>query len=121
MAMFMEMMTFIRAVRTGDWDLHLEATQLFLKYFFAHDMLDYTCMILVYLAEMEMVKETDPEIYQEFQKGNWVVNKIAKVATCAVGADHALEHVNRSMKVSGGLIGITLNPTARTKYFFDCT
>ena len=25
MAMVMEMMTFIRAVRTGDWDLHLEA------------------------------------------------------------------------------------------------
>ena len=121
MAMVMEMMTFIRAVRTGDWDLHLEAPQLFLKYFFAHDMLNYACMILVYLAEMEMVKETDPEIYQEFQKGNWVVNKIAKVAVCAVGPDHALEHVNRSMKVSGGLIGITLNPTARTKYFFDCT
>ena len=36
---------------------------------------------------------------------------------CAVGADNALEHVNRSMKVSGGLIGITLNPNARTKYF----
>ena len=104
MAMVMEMMTFIRAVRTGDWDLHLEAPQLFLKYFFAHDMLNYACMILVYLAEMEMVKETDPEIYQEFQKGNWVVNKNAKVASCAVGADHALEHVNRSMKVSGGLI-----------------
>ena len=28
-----------------------------------------------------------------------------------------LEHVNRSMKVSGGLVGITLNPNARTKYF----
>ena len=117
MAMVMEMMMFIRAVRTGDWDLHLEAVQLFVKYFFAHDMLNYACMIPVYLAEMEIVKETDREIYQEFQNGNWVVNKNAKVASCAVGADHALEHVNRSMKVSGGSIGITLNPTARTKYF----
>ena len=27
-------------------------------------------MIPVYLAEMEIVKETDPEIYQEFQNGN---------------------------------------------------
>ena len=36
---------------------------------------------------------------------------------CAVGADNALEHVNRSMNVSGGSIGITLNPNARTKYF----
>ena len=46
-----------------------------------------------------------------------MVNKNAKVAFCAAGADHALEHVNRSIKVSGGLIGITLNPTACTKYF----
>ena len=117
MAMVLEMMTFIRAVRTGDWDLHLEALKLFVKYFFAHDMLNYARMIPVYLAEMEIMKDTDPEIYQEFQNGNWVVNKNAKVAFCAVGADNALEHVNRSMKVSGGLIGITLNPTARTKYF----
>ena len=74
-------------------------------------------MIPVYLAEMKIVKETDPEIYQEFQNGNWVVNKNAMAAFCAVGADNAPEHVNRSMKVSGGLIGITLNRTARTKYF----
>ena len=74
-------------------------------------------MIPVYLAEMKTVKETDPEIYQEFQNGNWVVNKNAMAAFCAVGADNAPENVNRSMKVSGGLIGITLNRTARTKYF----
>ena len=45
------------------------------------------------------------------------MNKNAKAAFCAVGADHALEQVNRSVQVSGGLIGITLSPTARTKYF----
>ena len=74
-------------------------------------------MIPVNLAEMAKLKETDPEIYEEFQQGNWVVNKNSSVSFCAVGADNALEHVNRSMKVSGGLIGITLNPNARTKYF----
>ena len=36
---------------------------------------------------------------------------------CSVSTDNALEHVNRSMKVSGRLVGITLNPTAHTKYF----
>ena len=39
------------------------------------------------------------------------------ISFCAVDADNALEHVNRSMKVSGGLIGITLNPNAGMKYF----
>ena len=50
-------------------------------------------------------------------QGNWVVNKNSDTSFCALGADHALEHINRSMKVSGGLIGITLNPSARNKFF----
>lgn len=117
MKMVMEMMTFIRSVRTGDWALHLEALEMFTNYFFAHDRLNYARMIPVYLAEMQMLHETDPEIFEEFQQGNWVVNKNAHIPFCAIGADTALEHINRSMKVSGGLVGITLNSYARTKYF----
>ena len=88
-----------------------------MKYFFAHDMLNYVRIIPVYLEEMEIVKGTDSQIYQELQNGNWVVNENSKVAFCAIGTDHMLEQVNRSVKVSGGLIGIMLNPTACTKYF----
>ena len=75
-------------------------------------MINYSRMILVYLAEMQLLKEFDPDIYQEFKQGNWVVNKNPRVPFCSLGADNALEHVNRSMKVSGGLIGITLNTNA---------
>ena len=103
---------FIRAVRTGDWSLHLITLEMFTKYFFAHAR-----MIAVYLAEMSSLSEADPEIYEEFIQGNWVVNKNAQVQFWAVGADNALEHIKRSMKVSGGLIGITLNEAARTKFF----
>ena len=74
-------------------------------------------MIPVSLAEMQLLKESDPDIYQEFKRGNWVVNKNPHVLFCSLGADNALELVNRSMKVSGGLIGITLNTNARSKYF----
>jgi hypothetical protein len=56
-------------------------------------------------------------LYQEFVEGNWVVNKNPDVSFSALGADHALEQINRSMKVSGGLVGITLNPNARNKFF----
>ena len=115
--MVTEMMSFIQAVRTGDWALHLEALELFTKYFFAHDMLNYARVIPVYLAEMQMLHESDPEIYEEFKQGNWVVNKNSCVPFCEIGADNALENVNQSMKVTGVLVGITLNPTARTKYF----
>lgn len=36
---------------------------------------------------------------------------------CAIGPDHGIEHVNRSMKVSGGLVRITLNEAARSRFF----
>lgn len=64
-------------------------------------------MIPLYLAEMSSLKASDPEIYEEFIQGNWVVNKNAEVPFCAVGDDNVLEHKNRSMKDSGGLVGIT--------------
>lgn len=74
-------------------------------------------MIPLYMAEMKALTNTDPEIYEEFKDGNWVVNKNPCVPLCALGADNALEHINRSMKVTGGLVGITLNPSARAKFF----
>lgn len=117
MQMVIEMLQFIRAVRIGDWKLHLQALQVFTKYFFAHDCLNYARMIPLYLAEMNSLETSDPEVYAEFLGGNWIVNKNSSIPFCALGADHALEHVNRSMKVKGGLVGITLNQTARTKFF----
>lgn len=74
-------------------------------------------MIPLYLADMASLEASDPQIYQEFMNGNWVVNKNEEVPFCAIGADTALEHLNRSMKVSGGLVGITLNESARAKFF----
>lgn len=117
MQMVLDMMAFVRAVRTGNWESHLQALEVFAKFFFAHDRLNYARMIPLYLAEMKSLEKSDPEIYREFQEGNWVVNKNSHTAFCALGADHALEQINRSMKVSGGLIGITLNPGARAKFF----
>ena len=74
-------------------------------------------MIPLYLAEMNSLPTTDLEVYAEFLSGDWVVNKNPTVPFCALGLDHRLKHVNRSMKVSGGLVGITLNQAARTKFF----
>ena len=73
--MIMEMILFVRAVRTGDWQLNLKSLQWFIEYFFAHDRINNARMIHLYLAEMKKLLESDPEIYQEFLDGNWFVNK----------------------------------------------
>lgn len=51
-------------------------------------------VIPLYPAEIQMLQETDPEKYEEFLEGNWVVNKNLRVPFCALGADHALEEIN---------------------------
>ena len=60
---------------------------------------------------MKALKHTDPLIWEEFENGNWVVNKTSS-PFCPIGADQALEHLNRSMRVASGLVGITLNENA---------
>ena len=117
MCMVMELFAFIQAVHSGDWKLPLIALELFTKYFFVHDKICYLRMIPLYLAEVASLESSDPEIYGEFTTGNWVVNKNKEVPFCAVGGDTALEHLNRSMKVSGGLEGNTLNESAQAKFF----
>ena len=69
MEMVQLMMTFIRSVRTANWNLHLETIGKFVKYFFAHDKLNYARLMPLYLAEMETLKENDPDIYSEFERG----------------------------------------------------
>ena len=99
-------------------ELHIvQSLEIFTWYFFAYDHINYARIIPLYLAEMKSLKTTNPEIEAEVQNGNWVVNKNALVPFCGLGADHVLEHVNRFMKVSGGLVGINLNPSARAKFF----
>ena len=56
MQMVLEMLPFIRAVRTGDWNLHLVALELFVKYFFAHDRINYSRMMPLYLGEMKSLR-----------------------------------------------------------------
>jgi len=65
---------------------------------------------------MTALQTTDPDIHQEFIDGNFVVNK-NKIPFCAIGVDHALEHINCIMKITGGLVGITQNASARERFF----
>jgi len=40
-----------------------------------------------------------------------------QIPFCAIGVDHALEHIKRIMKFTGGLVGITQNASARERFF----
>ena len=88
----------------------------FVKYFFALDKLIYARMIPIYLAEMSQLERTYPEIWSDFSNGNRVAIKNT-IPFCAIGPDYALEQINRWLKVTRGLVGITLNKNARNRFF----
>jgi hypothetical protein len=116
MKMFLTLLTFLRATREGLWLLHIAALDELCKFFFAYDRQKYARMVPVYLADMKQVKTSDPGVWKEFMDGNFCVNKNT-VPFCAIGTDHGIEHGNRTMKVIGGIVGITLNPRPREHFF----
>ena len=61
------------------------------------DKQKYARLVPLYLAEMTALQSTNPDIHQEFIDGNFVVNK-NQIPFCAIGVDHALEHINRITK-----------------------
>ena len=81
------LLRFTRVIREGKWDLYLSS-------FF------------------EMLPQTAPEVQQAFESGDFVTKETA--STFNQISDHqALEHVNKSGKVAGGVVGITRTDSAR--------
>ena len=114
--MFEYLLLFIRATRQQIWELHLASLHELVKYFFAFDMLNYARLTPVYLAEILSLKETEPCIWNYFDKGCFCVNK-STVSHAAIGTDHDIEHENRAMKFLGGIKGLANNRLALEQNF----
>ena len=79
-------------------------------------MFNYARMTPVYLSQMYELKVKDSETWEFFMNGYFSVNKTS-VPFTAIGADHAIEHENRPMKVLGGIKGIANDINKLDKYF----
>ncbi|KAK3097968.1 hypothetical protein FSP39_014885 [Pinctada imbricata] len=67
--------TFIKAERTGNWDMHLQTIRLMLPYFAATGHNLYAKSIYMYLASMEGLKHSHPEVYEYFSHGYHVFRR----------------------------------------------
>ena len=63
---------FIRSARNGDWALYLHSLQEMLP-FLASSGHNYTKSLVLFLAKMEKLSETHPEIHTKFNEGYFVV------------------------------------------------
>ena len=79
-------------------------------------MFNYARMTPVYLLQMNELKEKDSDTWEFFMNGYFSINKTS-VPFTAIGADHAIEHENRTMKVLGGIKGIASGINKLGKYF----
>ncbi len=94
---------FIRAERTGNWNLHLQAVSEMLPYLAASGHNNYTKSALIYLQRMSHLQHEQPEVYHHFQAGLHVVRRTDRY-WAGLSSDLVIEQVlMKSMKTSGGL------------------
>ena len=94
---------YIRAERTGNWALHLQAIQEMLPYLAASGHNNYTKSATVYLQEMSNLKTQHPDVQQRFDEGFHVIRR-SNSLWAGLPSDLIIEQVlMRSLKTSGGL------------------
>lgn len=65
---------------------------------------------------MQETERQHPDLWAEFTKGNFRVTKGVAGFT-SIAPDHGIEQENRTLKVIGGIVGITQNEKALDTFF----
>lgn len=61
------------------------------------------------LVVCRSLEDSDPDMWHENEKGNWVVNK-SNILIRSLSCNQTLEYNNRAMKIVGGHVGISQKP-----------
>lgn len=86
-----------------------------------HFLVDYASWICAqniteFIARMHAMDNKEPNIWQDFATGDFVVNKNNAMSVMRIGVDQAMEHLSRATKGPGGISGITSNPVTLLKF-----
>ena len=114
MKMYESLLLFVRASRQGLWKLHLSSLNSLVKYFFAHDQINYARMTPLYLANMLSLQTDDRNSWDYLEK-NFAIAK-SNIPFTAIGSDHAMEQENKVLKVTGGIKGLTQHASALNRF-----
>lgn len=102
---------FIRAERTNDWNLHIASTKSMLNLFAATGHHNYARSCRLYLQSLVELENNQPEVYDEFLKGNHTVRRTLK-SWAGIWTDLSIEQIlMKSLKGRSGVVakGITEN------------
>jgi hypothetical protein len=100
----------INACRSGDWEGYFAALENVIKYFFAHNLLNYARLMPVHLAQMNALEQDDPVTWEALKAGEFVLAKSEVPFTCLF-TDQTLEQKIKELKRHGGMVGLSQDET----------
>ena len=105
----------VRSLREPNFHLYVESLGQIVPWVFALDHINYARWLSVHIRDMCLLSTKHPDIFQEFNKGGFVVHKSLR-AFSSIALDHAHEQANASVKGEGGAVGLTENPNALLRW-----
>ena len=108
-------MQLVRSFREANFEHYVQCLCQIVPWMFAFDHTNYARWLPIHIKDMVQLKERVPSVYEEFNKGNFVVQKSTHVFS-TMAMDQAHEQMNDMIKGDGGVIGITDNPSALIKW-----
>ena len=86
-------------------------------HFFFVDQTNYYRWLAIYLADMQLLEKTAPEVYDALIKGSHAFNRSSQPFN-QIWTDMALEQsINRDSKIKWGTVGISQKPGALERWF----
>lgn len=108
-------LTFVRSVREGNFELYVESLRNLAPWFFCLDHTNYARWLSVHLRDMLNLEITHPNIAVEFKKSKFTVSKSNKHFS-NISIDHAHEQLNALIKGDGGGVGLTESDAGLTRW-----
>lgn len=100
---------FVRSLREGDFLLYVQVIDEVCDYAFMFNQTHYSRWLPIHVKDMVELEWKHPEVYEEFMKGNFVIQKSRKKFSL-ISKDHIHEQTTKVMKSDGGISNIYDNP-----------
>lgn len=107
------LLAFIRASRTGNWELHVLCFCKMLTWLFAYDHVNYARYGTHYYVTMKELQHTHPSINESLREGYFGEQRSITNSFGKIPEDQTIEEtINRQSKIPGGIVGKSTNPEA---------
>lgn len=109
------MCRFVRSLREGDFPLYVQVCDELCPWFFVLDHTNYARWLPIHVRDMVGLAESHPQVYAEYLKGNFTVQKSARKFSL-IAKDQSHEQMNKVLQGCGGASDLYDNTEALALY-----